>query len=49
MCDSVFILYYFSISNFGQILEKVKATYDLPVVTDVHESHQVIDQQILLC
>jgi 2-dehydro-3-deoxyphosphooctonate aldolase (KDO 8-P synthase) len=24
-----------------KILEKVKATYDLPVVTDVHESHQV--------
>jgi hypothetical protein len=24
-----------------QILEKVKATYDLPLVTDVHESHQV--------
>uniref|UniRef100_A0A0E0BQF3 3-deoxy-8-phosphooctulonate synthase n=1 Tax=Oryza glumipatula TaxID=40148 RepID=A0A0E0BQF3_9ORYZ len=23
-----------------RILEKVKATYDLPVVTDVHESHQ---------
>ncbi|TVU51404.1 hypothetical protein EJB05_02834 [Eragrostis curvula] len=23
-----------------KILEKVKATYDLPVVTDVHESHQ---------
>lgn len=24
-----------------QILEKVKITYDLPIVTDVHESHQV--------
>ncbi|KAG8093420.1 hypothetical protein GUJ93_ZPchr0012g21419 [Zizania palustris] len=23
-----------------KILEKVKTTYDLPVVTDVHESHQ---------
>ncbi|KAF8768553.1 hypothetical protein HU200_007508 [Digitaria exilis] len=23
-----------------KILEKVKATYDLPIVTDVHESHQ---------
>lgn len=30
-----------SFSPFLQILEKVKATYDVPIVTDVHESIQV--------
>lgn len=32
---------YFSLFSNFQILEKVKLAYDLPVVTDVHESSQV--------
>lgn len=32
-----------------QILEKVKVTYDIPIVTDVHESYQVIYCLLPLC